>query len=173
MTVPHFRAEPLSRREIREQAHAFRHKLGLDNEKYIDVLFLVENVLPAIFPGFCVEVLPASQMGNCHGLTPINANKIQIREDVYEGAYFGRGRDRFTIMHEVWHYLTLYNHAVGFARCAPGEEIPTYCDPEWQANVFAGEFLMDSNIIRNMSVEQIAEECGVSYQAARIQKSKI
>lgn len=173
MAVSSFRAEPLSRREIREQAHSFRHMLGLDGEKYVDVLGLLENVLPILFHDFHTEVLPVSQMGSCHGLTLIDSNTIQIREDVYNGAYHGRGRDRFTIMHEVGHYLMLHNHAVGFARCDPGEDIPTYCDPEWQANAFAGEFLMDSNIIRNMSVEQIAEECGVSYQAARLQKSKI
>lgn len=173
MIVPRFRAEPLSRREIRNLAQDFRHKLGLDGVKYIDVLYLVENVFPVLFPGYCFEVLSAEEMGNCHGLTPIGSNKIQIREDVYDGAYLGRGRDRFTIIHEVWHYLSVQNHIVSFARIAPNEIVPPFRDPEWQADAFAGEFLMDSNIIRNMTVDEIVRECGVSRSAAQLQKRKI
>ena len=111
-------------------------------------------------------------MGNNHGLTDPKNGKIYIREDVYEGACNGVGRDRLTMAHELGHYLMHRDVATGLARVGDGEEIPTYCDPEWQANAFAGEFLMGSEVIKNMSVREVAERCGVSYQAAGVQKSK-
>ena len=101
---------------------------------------------------------------------------IYIREDVYIGALNGNGRDRFTIMHEIGHcYLhkkqNIKNVNNVFARGKV--KIPAYRDPEWQADVFSGEVLMDSDIIKDMSIKEIKDKCGVSFAAARIQKCKL
>ena len=111
-------------------------------------------------------------MGNNHGLTDPRTGKIFIREDVYEGACHGIGRDRMTLAHELGHFLLHDGIALGLARVGNDEHVPTYCDPEWQASAFAAEFLMDHDIIRLMTPEEVAEKCGVSLQAARFQKSK-
>lgn len=47
-----------------------------------------------------------------------------------------------------------------------------YLNPEWQANTFAGALLIPNNLIGNMSIPQIAYECGTSYQAAEIAYKK-
>lgn len=47
------------------------------------------------------------------------------------------------------------------------ESVKAYEDPEWQADAFAGAFLMPSHLIKNMEVEEIMQRCGVSEAAAK------
>ena len=170
MAEDHYKARPLSRDQIRRYAKSIRKVLGLENAEYIDIIGLVENVLPRLFSGstLSVEIIEKEKMGNNQGLTFPETGKMLIREDVYEGACRGKGRDRLTVAHEFGHYLL---HAgVGLAR-AEGD-VPTYCDPEWQATAFAAEFLMDHDVIASMTVDEIMEKCGVIRTAASYQKSK-
>lgn len=44
-------------------------------------------------------------MGAKHGETIPSENRIRIREDVYERACNGYGRDRLTMAHELGHLL--------------------------------------------------------------------
>lgn len=175
MSIVKFRAQPLSRRAIRKYAKKLRSSLGLEHQKYIDIVYLAEVVFPAIFAryhyGF--EVMSVNEMGANHGLTNPDTGKVMIREDIYNRACQGKGRDRLTIAHELGHFLLHDGVTIGLARAGENEKIPTYCDPEWQATVFAAEFLMDSDLIRNMSPEQISRECGVSFSAARFQWDKL
>lgn len=169
-----YKAHPTSRWEIRKYAQQIRKVLGLENTEYVDIVALMEGVFPLILGDdhFSVEIIEKERMGNNHGLTDPQNGKIYIREDVYEGACRGIGRDRLTMAHELGHFLMHKDIATGLARVGNGEEIPTYCDPEWQANAFAGEFLMDHEVIKNMTVKEVVHRCGVSYQAAGVQKSK-
>ena len=48
-------------------------------------------------------------------------------------------------------------------------DIPTYRNPEWQANTFAAELMAPRHLIKNLTVEEIMEKCGMSRQAATIQ----
>lgn len=174
MSDIHYRVGPTSRRAIRSYAKAFRKLLHLENDAYIDIIWLMENVLPEVLKkyNFSMEVLPKEEMGKNHGLTDTRTGKIYIREDVYDGACRNNGRDRLTLAHEVGHFLLHAGITPGLARTAPGEKVPCYCDPEWQATAFAGEFLMDHDVIRNMTIAEVVQRCCVSYQAASIQKSK-
>lgn len=54
---------------------------------------------------------------------------------------------------------------VGFAR----GNVPTFMDPEWQANVFAGELMAPYDLVKNMSAYEISQKCGMSLQAAQVQ----
>ena len=70
-------------------------------------------------------------------------------------------------MHEVGH---LFLHTEGsYKRVDNNYQIPKYEDPEWQASVFAGEFLAPSYLIENRTVEEIMEDFGVSRACAEIQ----
>lgn len=168
-------AKPLSRKDIRRMAKKFRKRLGIENVIYVDVLRILEIDMPNLFPNFDYEILTEEQLG-VHGLTTPDENKIYIREDVYNGAARGEGRDRLTIMHEIFHFLFHRKQNIrlvqkGFAREDVNRPI-TYKDPEWQADAFAGEVLMDSDIIADMNIFEISQKCGVSLAAARTQKSK-
>lgn len=93
-------------------------------------------------------------------------NIISIREDVYEGAIAGVGRDRMTITHEISHYILMVICSVKFSKVSGCFSRKAYCDPEWQAKALAGEIMCPNNLIKNMSVNEIAVQCGVSKSAA-------
>ena len=44
-----------------------------------------------------------------------------------------------------------------------------YEDPEWQANCFAGELLVPKRLVKNLSVEEVVEQCKVTKAMASIQ----
>ena len=44
---------------------------------------------------------------------------------------------------------------------------------EWQAKCLAGELMIDSDLVKGMSRSEVSEKCGVSYDAAKLQLSKI
>lgn len=174
MSEVRYKAPPTSRRKIREFAQRLRKILGLENQAYVDIVALMECVFPIIFGDdhFSIEVIEKEKMGLNHGLTDPKRGKIYIREDVYEGACRGVGRDRLTMAHELGHVLLHKDVVTGLARVGDGEKVPTYCDPEWQASAFAGEFLMGHEVIQSMTVQEVAQRCGVSHQAAEVQKNK-
>lgn len=165
-------AEPLSRRDIRHMANVIRRIAGSYDTLYFDIVKFLEITLPKIDASFCFRVLPKSEMGECHGLTYPDRNEIQIREDVYERAYFGSGRDRMTMAHELFHLLQHEKANISFARVEDERDIATFRDPEWQADAFGGELLIPNHLINGLSAEQIADECKVSLKAARCQLRK-
>lgn len=166
------KVQAMSRLAIRHYAQNLRKRLGLENTMRVDILYLAENIFPILFQkyGYNFMVLSKEEMGRNHGLTNPKSGQVMIREDIYEGACKGVGRDRMTIAHELGHFLLHDGITLGLARVDPAENIPCYCDPEWQAKAFAGEFLMSADLISHMSPEEIARECGVSVQAAECQK---
>ena len=164
-----YKASALSRNQIRRHVQYIREQAGLENEIYFPILFYVENILPLLFPDFKFEIVQKEEMGSKHGETYPDKNIIRIREDVYEGAADGKGRDRLTVGHEVGHFFEHEEDSIVLCRLAPGQKLKPYEDPEWQADAFAGELLAPSNLIKNMSVEEVMLKCGVSEAAARNQ----
>ena len=91
--------------------------------------------------GVTYEYLPRQEMGDDHGRSFPNDGRIQIREDVYERACEGRGRDRLTIAHEIGHVILHGGLPLRRSVVSP-DSIRTFESSEWQANAFAGELLM-------------------------------
>lgn len=102
-----YMASPLSRLNIRLLARAVRKKLRIQDVLYVDIVGIAENVFPELFKdeGYEFNVVSAEEMSELHGLTDTQNAKIYIREDVYDNACKGKGRDRMTIAHEVGHFL--------------------------------------------------------------------
>ena len=165
-------AEPLSRKDIRRMAYIIRKIAGSHETLFFDIVRFLEVTLPKIDESFSFVVLPKSVMGECHGLTYPDRNEIQIREDVYERACEGSGRDRMTMAHELFHLLQHEKENISFARVADDGEIETFRDPEWQSDAFGGELLVPHHLVRGMTAEQIADKCKVSIKAARCQLKK-
>ena len=86
---------------------------------------------------FVFEVVSDDDMPDEYAVTLKKKKKIIVRESVYYGACDGNERDRFTIAHEVGHYLMHSKQSLRLARSS--RKIKTYEDPEWQANTFAAE----------------------------------
>ena len=162
-------ASPLSRNKIRQQALRLRQIFGFDNSMWFPIVEFLEIVLPQVSEDFTFLVLETKEMEEGYGLTIPGDNLISVREDVYERALAGVGRDRFTLAHELGHFLLHTSENVGLTRLPKESSTKAYLNPEWQANTFAGELLIPSNLIESKSVSEISTECGVSLQAAQIQ----
>lgn len=123
----------------------------------------------SIDPEFNYEILPVDEMGSCYGITYPEKHLIELREDVYDRAVAGIARDRFTVAHEIAHYLLHTPKTVAFARTNANEKVPAYLDPEWQANAFAGELLAPPDLIKGLTCTEVVTLCGVSRKVAEIQ----
>ena len=164
--------EPKSRLELRELAHKIRKALGLEPDKPFPAVQILE-LLQFFTPDAYFEVVPKDEMPqSIHADTDIVHKVIRIREDVYDGACSGNGRDRMTIVHEFCHFMMLCVCGFKLTRVFCNE-IEKYRDPEWQAKCFAGELMMDSRAIQGMDPSSIAITFGVSEEAASLQLKKI
>lgn len=162
-----YAAQPLSRKKIRSIARAMRVVFGL-GKGYIDIVYLIENIIPNIDSEFEWEICSKDEMQpGVYAYYDPKTNKLVISEETYSGACNGIARDRFTLAHEVGHYLLHADQTV-LQRISPDIPLPAYLDPEWQANTFASEFLAPYDEIVSMSENQVAEKYGLSMTAARI-----
>lgn len=169
MTEGNIAAEPLSRARLRKYAARVRKALKLEECLYVPVCNLLE-AMPIMFEksGLTVEIVSVDELPHSqHGYFDPYNHRLVIREDVYDGAYVGNGRDRMTIMHEISHFLLISVSGIKVARRF--EPIKTYENPEWQATVLAAEILMPATEVVDMKPEQISEACGVSMEAAEVQ----
>lgn len=157
-------AQALSRNKIRQLTYQLRKLIGTENTPYFPIPQFIEYILVGE-EYFSLLILSEDEMKDTYGRTNTANNQMVIREDVYNGAVKGIPRHRFTLCHELGHYLLHQPSTISFAR----GEIPIYCQPEWQANTFAAELLAPYHLIKDMSVDQIAEQCGMSQQEAFIQ----
>lgn len=163
------KAKPLSRLDIRNIADIVRKWEDAENELYFDIVHFMDVTLPMIAPEFSMEVVSREELGDAQGLTYPDSGIIKIREDVYEGAVNGKGRDRLTLAHELFHLLQHDDSNITFARGNFAEEIRPFEDPEWQADAFGGELLVPHHLVTGMSPGQISVACGVSMAAAKVQ----
>lgn len=158
---------PMSKANIVKMVREIKAIIGANGDLFFPVTHFLENVLPLIDDEFQYEYVDKKEMPDgTYAFYNPKTNKMTIREDVYEGACNGVGRDRFTIAHEIGHYF-LHADELVVAR-NKNSIYKAYTDPEWQANKFAAELLIPSDLTRHMSVQDIAERCGVSLQAAMI-----
>ena len=161
-----YKAKPMSRKNIENIADKLRCVLGIQNIMWVDVIHILENVMPIVDEEFYLDIVEDRNL-DAHARAYPENHMIRIRESVYEGARQGKGRDRFTIMHEVFHFIWHDRKEISFARNP--ETVKRYENPEWQADVFAGSFLMPSRLIKGKTVNQVMQECGVSRKAAECQ----
>lgn len=165
-----FSVSPMSKKQIDSITQAIREiadKYGwIDSNGAVDVISLLE------FGYEKFRVIPDHEMTGTLGLT-LPTGEILLRESVYNGACDGNGRDRFTVAHELAHGV-IHKEQIGFARPVDSNT-KIYCNAEWQANEFAGRLLLpDSSIERfhNMTVSEIADLFGVSYECAQTRIAK-
>ena len=166
-------AKPRSTKDIRKLATNLREVFELDKTPKFPVVEFLEIVLPIMDSKFEYHIISKDEMGTLHGLTCPEEHCIKIREDVYDRACLGYGRDRFTIAREIGHYLMHGIENITLARLGNNKKVQAYEDPEWQANTFAAELLMPLNLINTNNATEISEKFGVSYSAAAIRVKKI
>lgn len=158
---------PRSKRAIAQIAHTVRAAVGvcIDARGYLHLDELLER-MPQAMPGFEFQVLEYGEMGEDHARTVPHSKLMQIRQDVYDRLCEGRGRDRFTVAHEIGH---LFLHGGrSFARTWDANQ-KIYRNSEWQADTFASALLVDDQLLLQCgSVAEVAERFGVTPDAARV-----
>lgn len=158
-------AVPRSIDTIRSMALQVRDALGYRQVAQINTTEMLEFALPRILPGFIYDVKTMAKMGENEGLASPDRDYIAIREDVWEGARRGRGRDAFTLAHELGHVI-LHQSENLMQRRGRGEPA-IFCQPEWQADTFAAELLMDFRKIKATDTpHSISHRFGVSKACA-------
>lgn len=157
------KAPPLSRDDLKRITSKIRNTFQI-NSHYFPVDVALEFV-HLLADGYRYEVVTIEDMGDNHGLTHYNDRLIQIREDVYDGACNGVGRDRMTIAHEIGHAI-LHTDSLRSARDFGA--IKRFEDPEWQAMAFAGHLLIPDTAIQIHDEAELTRICGVSNDAARV-----
>ena len=166
-------AQPLSRNDIRDFTYNLRKAIGVEDKPYFPIMRFLELLLPQLDEKFELQIYSEQEMGDAHGLTYPEQHVIRLRRDVYDGACDGKGRDHFTVAHEVGHYFLHTPARIVLAKLEQGTSVPEYMNPEWQADAFAGELLVAANLMKGVPPEIIAEQCGVSLSAARYQYGKM
>lgn len=157
----------MSRDKIAKIAAIIRKNLGIEKQLYFPIIEVIE-LLAAECNDFNFEIVECDELQDTYATTNTHDNIIHIRQDVYDRAVKGNPRDRFTLCHELGHFFL---HRPGTISNARGS-VPKYCEPEWQANAFAGELMAPRNLIQHMDIDSIARECGMSHQAAIIQYNR-
>lgn len=159
------KAQPLSRNDIREIARCLKLKLKLDLNQKIDIAQIFESL--ALILRYDYQYVSDDSMKGKYAETDIVNRIIRVRASVFERAVKGIPRDRFTIAHEIGHFV--FHCFLGFSLYRSIDDVKSYEDPEWQANTFAGEFLADSGMIKGLSPLEVTDKYGVSREVALIQ----
>jgi transcriptional regulator with XRE-family HTH domain len=161
---------PLSTSAIRAFADQVRSVFVEDDVIEFPIMDVLEFRLSSIFGGFYVDVRDAKYMGDMEGQVLAGENGIALREDVYEGAWNGNRRDRFTVSHELAHFLM--HRTVTMARTR-SDNHKIFCDSEWQADTFAGTLLMSPRHLSHFdSPAHAADLCNMNPAATRTMWSK-
>lgn len=167
--------EPKSRKKLTKIASYFRKYLGIkQNQLYVNILTILEFVLPNKDEDFDF-LIPDKWFKNEDrpAFYNLEENRIYIRSDIYDKLLEDDGYSRFTVMHEICHYLLF--KVFDIPKFVDWEDVMYYSDaklhsidPEWQANVMASLILCNPNLIKNLNPLKIQKKCGVSFKAAEI-----
>lgn len=158
------RVPPRSRAALRQTAGQLLEFCNV-REPPVPIVNILEHDLTGI--GLVYEYASRSSMGDDHGRSYPDEGRIVIREDVYERACAGEGRDRLTIAHEIGH-VVLHSGLPLSRSVTPSGPVRAYESSEWQANAFAGELLMPIDWVRALcqGPPDLAEVFCVSSSAA-------
>lgn len=151
MSVPEdlsMEVPPLSKKDIEKLATTYLHRKAPERIT-IPGPFPVHQAwddIPDDFKGVIASIgeLNPGEEGRCD-----SNNRVYISPDIYDKMLNGDGRSRFTVIHEIFHVL---QHRPYIRRVLNGSrtqslyrrksEVKRYCDPEWQADQFAGRVLV-------------------------------
>ena len=162
-----YKVPPLSRADVFVRADKLRSDFGMSQTLYFDIVRFIESILPMCDSDFDFKVVEDHELPHQLALTLPDKKLMVVRHSVYRGAVGNCGRDRFTLAHEVGHYILHPGVPASYAKDGSHEY---YQDSEWQANNFAGELLAPIYLLDGMGTIQISEDFGVSHTTANIQR---
>ncbi len=167
-----YKATPTSRRRIEDYANQIRERCGFQDTKCFPIMHFLEIVLARFFPDMSLVIVEPEDMPFKEAETVPGQSLIRIRQDVYDAATEGNGRARFTIAHEVGHFLMHTPDSIVLCRMETGTAMKAYEDPEWQANTFAGYLLAPTALAAGLTWREIGQQFQLSEKAAKVVASR-
>lgn len=163
-----FRVKGMSIKQVRSKAQRLRAFFERDNEPYINVVQLLDNLSANGFVDF--DVIDDSEWSRDDELAffvPAE-NMIYIRQSTNDLATLGDGHSRFTIAHEIGHWILHRNIRLSRSSIASTKH-SAYEDSEWQADTFAAELLINRDFLSDSdSATDIKARFGVSTACAGV-----
>lgn len=149
--------------EIEEIAWQARASLGLRPYDRVPVAKILEHNLPELMPDFVLKVAETGVLGLAEAVAHQSRPEITLSEATYAGLYRDEARPRMTCVHELGHLLLhTGQYALAFTT-----KYDARIDPEKQADLFAGAFMMPEAAFRKVtSIEDAMKKFGVSRGAA-------
>jgi Zn-dependent peptidase ImmA (M78 family) len=92
-------------KEVESKALAWRDALGVADAWAPNLVDLIENKVPKVFPQFALLVRADREMGDAEAYTESNPPMIAVRESVYWQGLRNDGRARMTFAHEFGHLV--------------------------------------------------------------------
>ena len=148
MSTDYFISDGLNEREMAEDAERYRREFDIALSSTVDIVDVIEFKLCKIDPEFILVIVRDDQISQKASALP-KEHKIIVRESVYSAACEGDSDARFTLAHELGHYL-LHKHISGplngeFDRrkyTSQFEGLNALERTEPQADIFARHFLV-------------------------------
>lgn len=156
---------PRSIVKIRETAEGVREVLQLPDGK-----IPLENFLESLSSfGITLDVQEDEDldlvMPGVEALCVPETATITLRKSTYNAARQNDSRTRFTVFHELGHFVLQHSKMMG----RRSVEAKAYLDSEWQADQFSAEITMPLRVIKQVGLAtptEIARFFGVSLPAA-------
>lgn len=158
---------PLGWDKIGRIADRLREDLARSDEPNFPIMTVVEKVLDQQLELFRLEIGSRADMAWDEGRADPSGEYIELREDVYLEGWAGNGRARFTVAHELGHWM-LHTGMGQLKRMVQGQRVQAYRRAEPQANQFAAELLMPRRFFAASDTTAIVKDRhGVSSMAAQ------
>lgn len=164
------RCTPISKNKLKSIAVEFRKRFHVECLAF-PVLDIIEDLhCTGLLNLQIVEDADLKLTKDQLALYELKTNTMYVKLSVYNEALNNIGRSRFTLAHELSHYLLLY--VLKFDVEETEVDVKPYEDPEWQANYLAGELLAPSQETVDFSVDNYMEKCLLSEECAIVLKKK-
>lgn len=104
MAIDHYDANGLTHEELAGLAIRIRGEFEILTAEYVDIISILEFKFPELFPGFRLHVVRDSEV-DFRAEADVPGNRIVVRQFVYDSACDGDADSRFTLAHEMAHFL--------------------------------------------------------------------
>lgn len=156
---------------IAAEALRWRDVAGFDQADRIDVVDVVRRLCRTDLPGKGRPALNLfdGEVGATPAYVTFRPLTLNVERETWVFAGQGDPDSLFILAHELGHIVLHDHHAKGFATAPVDITLHGLEDwsAEWQANTFAGTFLLPDHILaRRTSVEDVVVTCGVSRALA-------
>lgn len=173
-----YRVPRRSNKEIRAEALGAKRFYDTEKRRPINIIRCLQSGRILTRRGrrtLNYNIVDDELMGDRDGKTEFTADAvvISVKRSVHQKAFWGNGRARMTLAHELGHGVMHYGATMFRSSGAVGatdlSQVSASVSAEHQAKVFASAFLIDDEVAATLSSpEEISTEFLLSLEAAEI-----